>query len=161
MDRIGFELSLYQEQFTQLGIDKDPYLVFLSTIPSRFFPILMLCMIASTIYFEREFGPMWRYEYAHPLAHSPFILVLTLSHSVLLYLLLHLSLSLSHARTLCLSFSRAEICLFGSFVSGLTITLLFRSFFIALSCFLSLCCFIICSDVPVLLVVTLCAFPQV
>eukprot|EP00808_Paulinella_micropora_P000513 g70972.t1 len=55
---IGFELSLIQEQFDVLHIDEDPYLFFLQTIPSRFFPFFMFALLFCTIGLGREFGSM-------------------------------------------------------------------------------------------------------
>lgn len=59
---IGFEVGLIAAAFTQLGIATNPYLMFLETIPFRFYPILALVLgftIAATC---RDFGPMLEAE---------------------------------------------------------------------------------------------------
>ncbi|RME50512.1 MAG: Na+/H+ antiporter NhaC family protein, partial [Deltaproteobacteria bacterium] len=55
---IGTEIGYIGDQLTTLGIEGDPYLLFLKTIPFRFYPILALFlgfMVAAT---GRDFGPM-------------------------------------------------------------------------------------------------------
>ncbi|KAJ8908337.1 hypothetical protein NDN08_005049 [Rhodosorus marinus] len=63
---IGFEVGLIQAQIDLLiaqgedlvGISENAYLVFLETIPSRFYPIIMLFFQFFMIVAKREFGPM-------------------------------------------------------------------------------------------------------
>ena len=67
---IGFELSLIQavlDDLEEAGEDLSCYedsvfLIFLQTIPSRFYPLLMLCMQLFLIIMQREFGSMLSYE---------------------------------------------------------------------------------------------------
>ncbi|KAI9295404.1 hypothetical protein K502DRAFT_315836 [Neoconidiobolus thromboides FSU 785] len=55
---IGFTLGLIATQFQVLKIDKEPFLFFLSTIPSRFFPILAIVFCALCMILRRDFGIM-------------------------------------------------------------------------------------------------------
>jgi len=63
---IGFEVGLIQEQIDLLllrgeelsGVNENAYLLFLQTIPSRFYPIIMLFFQFFMIVARREFGPM-------------------------------------------------------------------------------------------------------
>lgn len=59
---IGVEIGYIADQYQALGIEGDAYMVFLQTIPYRFYPVLMLVfgfMIAAS---RRDFGPMLRAE---------------------------------------------------------------------------------------------------
>jgi Na+/H+ antiporter NhaC len=59
---IGMEIGLIADQYRALGIEGDAYIVFVQTIPYRFYPILMLVfgfLIAAS---RRDFGPMLRAE---------------------------------------------------------------------------------------------------
>jgi Na+/H+ antiporter NhaC len=59
---IGMEIGLIADQYRTLGIEGDAYIVFIRTIPYRFYPILMLVfgfLIATT---RRDFGPMLKAE---------------------------------------------------------------------------------------------------
>ncbi|KAI9293953.1 hypothetical protein K502DRAFT_325080, partial [Neoconidiobolus thromboides FSU 785] len=55
---IGFEIGLIKAQFTLLKIDKEPFLIFLETIQSRFYPLYMLLFIIIILVLKRDFGPM-------------------------------------------------------------------------------------------------------
>ncbi|KAJ8903331.1 hypothetical protein NDN08_004439 [Rhodosorus marinus] len=63
---IGFEVGLIQDQIDLLleqgedleGVSTNGYMVFLATIPSRFYPIIMLFFQFFMIIAKREFGPM-------------------------------------------------------------------------------------------------------
>lgn len=62
---IGFEVGLIQQQLDNLeakGVDittlPSAYLIFLQTIPSRFYPIFMLWFQFTSIICRREWGPM-------------------------------------------------------------------------------------------------------
>lgn len=55
---IAMELGLIAEQLTALGIARDPYGVFLATIPYRFYPLLMLVFGLLVAWTGRDFGPM-------------------------------------------------------------------------------------------------------
>ncbi|KAI9292847.1 hypothetical protein K502DRAFT_367244 [Neoconidiobolus thromboides FSU 785] len=55
---IGFQVGLIALQLNSLNIQEDPFILFLQTIPSRYYPIFMLVLTLITIVFKREFGPM-------------------------------------------------------------------------------------------------------
>ncbi len=55
---VGVEVGYIADQYAALGIEGDPYLVFLETIPYRFYPILMLFFGLALILTKRDFGPM-------------------------------------------------------------------------------------------------------
>mmetsp|Transcript_2706 Transcript_2706/g.8213 ORF Transcript_2706/g.8213 Transcript_2706/m.8213 type:complete len:780 (-) Transcript_2706:130-2469(-) len=63
---IGFEVGLIEAQLERLrsdgedlaGVEENAYLIFLQTIPSRFYPILMLFFQFFLIVSKREFGSM-------------------------------------------------------------------------------------------------------
>jgi Na+/H+ antiporter NhaC len=55
---IGFEISLVKDAFDGMGLDRNPFTTFLSSIPYSFYPILTLVfglLVAGT---TRDFGPM-------------------------------------------------------------------------------------------------------
>src|SRR5690606_26024189 len=55
---VGVEIGYIADQFRELGIDRDPYMAFLETIPYRFYPILMIWFVLTIIVMRRDFGPM-------------------------------------------------------------------------------------------------------
>eukprot|EP01119_Soliformovum_irregulare_P014906 TRINITY_DN4129_c0_g1_i2.p1 TRINITY_DN4129_c0_g1~~TRINITY_DN4129_c0_g1_i2.p1 ORF type:complete len:648 (-),score=134.68 TRINITY_DN4129_c0_g1_i2:58-2001(-) len=59
---IGFELALINDSFIQSGIDRDPYLIFIQSLPSRFYPILTWVMVLTVIISKKEIGPMLQEE---------------------------------------------------------------------------------------------------
>ena len=59
---VGVEVGYIADQYAALGIEGDPYLVFLQTIPYRFYPILMLFFGLTVIVLKRDFGPMHKAE---------------------------------------------------------------------------------------------------
>eukprot|EP01117_Protostelium_nocturnum_P013086 TRINITY_DN4859_c0_g1_i3.p1 TRINITY_DN4859_c0_g1~~TRINITY_DN4859_c0_g1_i3.p1 ORF type:complete len:518 (+),score=123.48 TRINITY_DN4859_c0_g1_i3:583-2136(+) len=60
---VGFEVSQISQQFELLNIkDWDPYIVFLETLPYRFYPILLIFFIPMGIYTRREVGNMLKAE---------------------------------------------------------------------------------------------------
>jgi len=59
---IGFEVGLISDSLGPLDLDIDPYLLFLETIPYRFYPILSLFFVFLIAVMERDFGPMLRAE---------------------------------------------------------------------------------------------------
>jgi len=59
---VGFEISLIGEGFRHVGIHMDPYIVFLRTIPLRFYVIFALFFGFLIIITGREFGPMLKAE---------------------------------------------------------------------------------------------------
>ncbi len=59
---IGFEVGLISDAFASLHLGVDPYLMFLETIPYRFYPILSLLFVLIIGLTGRDFGPMLRAE---------------------------------------------------------------------------------------------------
>lgn len=59
---IGYELSLIKSGFADIGVQANSYNVFMSTIPYRFYNILILIFIVLTAVLLREFGPMHKAE---------------------------------------------------------------------------------------------------
>jgi Na+/H+ antiporter NhaC len=55
---VGVEVGYIADQYTALGLEGDPYLVFLQTIPYRFYPLLMLWFGLLLVLTQRDFGPM-------------------------------------------------------------------------------------------------------
>jgi Na+/H+ antiporter NhaC len=58
---IGYEVSVMGDAMKAAGVTGegyDPYQIFLSGIPSRFYPILALLMVGLLAWTGREFGPM-------------------------------------------------------------------------------------------------------
>lgn len=55
---IGFEVSLIGDAFRQVGIQSDPYLTFLASIPYRFYPLMAIVLPLWLILLRRDFGPM-------------------------------------------------------------------------------------------------------
>ncbi|KAJ3083313.1 hypothetical protein HK102_001138 [Quaeritorhiza haematococci] len=59
---IGFELGLIKDNLPATLKDQDPFNIFLKTIPTRFYPLLMLTFVAAITFFKRDFGPMFHAE---------------------------------------------------------------------------------------------------
>ncbi len=59
---VGVEVGYIADQYSSLGIEGDPYLVFLETIPYRFYPLLMLWFGLMVVLMRRDFGPMRKAE---------------------------------------------------------------------------------------------------
>eukprot|EP00055_Hartaetosiga_balthica_P008311 m.30522 g.30522 ORF g.30522 m.30522 type:complete len:756 (-) comp6235_c0_seq1:1932-4199(-) len=64
---VGFELSLIDNVLTQLGpeaacYDNSAFIIFVKTIPGRFYPFLMIFLQLFLILTEREYGPMLKAE---------------------------------------------------------------------------------------------------
>jgi len=59
---IGYELGLIADAFQAVGIEKNVYLVFVSTIPYRFYSILMLAFVFLVAWTGRDFGAMLKAE---------------------------------------------------------------------------------------------------
>ncbi|MEG1132253.1 MAG: Na+/H+ antiporter NhaC family protein, partial [Romboutsia sp.] len=59
---IGLEVGLIGEAFAGIGIEINPFGVFLSTIPFRFYNILILAFIVITAVTLKDFGPMRKAE---------------------------------------------------------------------------------------------------
>lgn len=68
--RTGYELSqiessyeaLKDDGFTLDGWETSPFLIFVRTIPGRFYPIAMLCLQLLLILTKRDFGAMLKAE---------------------------------------------------------------------------------------------------
>jgi Na+/H+ antiporter NhaC len=60
---IGVEVGYIADQYDKLGLSGDPYIVFLQTIPYRFYPLLMLFFGLLLVLWRRDFGPMRRAEH--------------------------------------------------------------------------------------------------
>ncbi len=59
---IGVEVGYIAEQFADQGIEADPYLAFLQTLPYRFYPWLMLFFGLILVLKQRDFGRMYAAE---------------------------------------------------------------------------------------------------
>jgi len=59
---IGVEVGYIADQFDALGIEDDAFVVFLQSIPYRFYPILMIVFVFLIVFMRRDFGPMRRAE---------------------------------------------------------------------------------------------------
>ncbi|HEX6199546.1 MAG TPA: Na+/H+ antiporter NhaC family protein, partial [Thermoanaerobaculia bacterium] len=60
---IGFEIGLIGGAFASLGLDFNPYLTFIDTIPFRFYPLFALVLGFTIAATDRDFGPMYRAEH--------------------------------------------------------------------------------------------------
>ncbi|MGB0680877.1 MAG: Na+/H+ antiporter NhaC family protein [Polyangiales bacterium] len=58
----GIEVSFIATQYKAVGLRLEPYMVFLQTLPYRFYPWLMLAFTLMVALSGRDFGPMWRAE---------------------------------------------------------------------------------------------------
>lgn len=60
---VGYEVGLIGSALEQLpGLDLQPYLVYLNTIPYSFYPLLALFFVFLVCFSGRDFGPMYRAE---------------------------------------------------------------------------------------------------
>ncbi len=59
---IGFEIGLIGDALGPLELDIDPYILFLQTIPYRFYPMLSLFFVLLVALTGRDFGPMFKAE---------------------------------------------------------------------------------------------------
>eukprot|EP00892_Ulva_mutabilis_P010777 jgi/Ulvmu1/8071/UM004_0308.1 len=67
---VGYELSQIESSYEALkddgfaldGWETSPFLIFVRTIPGRFYPIAMLCLQLLLILTQRDFGPMLQAE---------------------------------------------------------------------------------------------------
>ena len=55
---IGYEIGLIKTGYEAIGLNVNPYNIFISTIPFRFYNILMLLFVVFTAVLMKEFGPM-------------------------------------------------------------------------------------------------------
>lgn len=61
---IGAELSYIQNGIKNLGLDESAYDVFLNSLQYSFYPILAIIFILFLVWKRRDFGPMYKAEYA-------------------------------------------------------------------------------------------------
>jgi Na+/H+ antiporter NhaC len=59
---IGYEVGLINRALESAGIEQSGYMVFLWSVPYRFYPILSLILVALIAFSHRDFGPMLRAE---------------------------------------------------------------------------------------------------
>lgn len=60
---IGFQVGLIDSAIRGLdGIDMTPYMLFLSSIPYSFYPILAIFFVFLVVYTGKDFGPMYKAE---------------------------------------------------------------------------------------------------
>ncbi len=59
---IAAEVSFVANEFTRLGITKNPFQAVIESIQYRYYPILMLMFVLMIALSERDFGPMLRAE---------------------------------------------------------------------------------------------------
>ncbi|WP_291329852.1 Na+/H+ antiporter NhaC family protein [Desulfovibrio sp. UCD-KL4C] len=59
---VAYEVGLIRDGLHGIGYTMNAYGVFVETIPYRFYNILILVFILGTIWFMREFGPMYKAE---------------------------------------------------------------------------------------------------
>ena len=55
---IGFQNGLILEGFKNIGLDRDPYVAFIGSIPYSFYAFIVLGLIVITALRARDFGPM-------------------------------------------------------------------------------------------------------
>jgi len=55
---LGFEVGLIQQQFEALDIQADPFVMFLQSIPFRFYSLLAMALVFVVVLTDWEFGPM-------------------------------------------------------------------------------------------------------
>ncbi|ELZ31641.1 NhaC-type sodium/hydrogen antiporter [Halogeometricum pallidum JCM 14848] len=59
---VGFEVGLIRDQFSSLGIDQSAFVVFLQSIPYRFYSLLAIALVFILVVMGWNFGPMKRAE---------------------------------------------------------------------------------------------------
>jgi len=60
---IGYEIGLIGDSLDKMpGLDGEPYLMFLNTIPYSFYPILAIAFVYMVSFSGRDFGPMLKAE---------------------------------------------------------------------------------------------------
>jgi Na+/H+ antiporter NhaC len=55
---IGFEVGLIGDAIEALALDYSPYVLFVQSIPYRFYPVLALVFVLFVILTDRDYGPM-------------------------------------------------------------------------------------------------------
>jgi Na+/H+ antiporter NhaC len=59
---IGYEIGLIGDAIKTTGIELDPYMVFIYSLPYRFYALVLLIFIPVYIFMKRDFGPMLKAE---------------------------------------------------------------------------------------------------
>lgn len=59
---VGFEIGLMQEAFESVGMEANVYLVFIETIPYRFYSLFALLFVFLIAFTQRDYGPMLQAE---------------------------------------------------------------------------------------------------
>lgn len=59
---VGFEMGLMQESLNMVGIKENIYLLFIETIPYRFYSLFAIFFVFLIAWTQRDFGPMLRAE---------------------------------------------------------------------------------------------------
>jgi Na+/H+ antiporter NhaC len=59
---IGMEVGLIDDALTSMNLPYEPYVVFVQSIPYRFYPVLALFFVLMVILTDRDFGPMLKAE---------------------------------------------------------------------------------------------------
>jgi Na+/H+ antiporter NhaC len=59
---VAYEMSLFADQLPAAGISQDAYIVFIKTIPFRFYSIFTLLLVIMGAAMNRSFGPMLKAE---------------------------------------------------------------------------------------------------
>ncbi len=59
---VGYEMGMIAEGYDKIGVAVSPYIVFLQTIPYRFYSLFALAMVVILAILMRDFGPMYHAE---------------------------------------------------------------------------------------------------
>jgi Na+/H+ antiporter NhaC len=59
---IGMEVGLIDDALQSMNLPYEPYVVFVQSIPFRFYPVLALIFVLMVILTDRDFGPMLKAE---------------------------------------------------------------------------------------------------
>jgi len=59
---IGFEISLINQSFTAIGVERNPLTTFVSSLPYSFYPILAVLLVLFVVLSGRDYGAMYRAE---------------------------------------------------------------------------------------------------
>ena len=59
---LGFEVGLIAEQLSTIGVDRSAFLLFLESIPYRFYSLLALALVFMIVIADLDFGPMAKAE---------------------------------------------------------------------------------------------------
>jgi len=59
---IGFEISLINQSFTAIGVERNPLTTFVSSLPYSFYPILAVLFVLFIVLSGRDYGAMYRAE---------------------------------------------------------------------------------------------------